>query len=359
MPIRPENKARYPKDWKQIVVRIRDRSGDRCECLGECGSGLEEHGGRCPAKNGLPHPLTKSKVVLTVAHLDHMPENCGDENLRHMCQRCHNRYDMPERRRGIKERARQGRAEGDLFDDGPKLQTEMVDATMAYLAERHAVADHSPKLWVGCKRQDVVRLQIAPAIIAAQHAHESIARVHIESPPLDSDRTPLAISFSRTAIDITVRIRSTFCDSAIGSADLRSNLWRSWHSLIRSRLAFSGNAHRCLSGSGMLAALEFAATALRVFPFLNSSARETFRGFFITPRSITTKLTTSFPSLAFGALLIAAYASIKKFVERQTAIFSCYLCRTDGCLCHALRTIRINQWQSKAVVLEFLQGLPL
>lgn len=31
MPIRPENKARYPKDWPAISKRIRERSGGRCE----------------------------------------------------------------------------------------------------------------------------------------------------------------------------------------------------------------------------------------------------------------------------------------------------------------------------------------
>jgi hypothetical protein len=32
-------------------------------------------------------------VVLTVAHLDHMPEHCDDDNLMAMCQRCHLSYD--------------------------------------------------------------------------------------------------------------------------------------------------------------------------------------------------------------------------------------------------------------------------
>jgi hypothetical protein len=34
MPIRPENKARYPKDWKQISLRIRARADNKCE---DCG----------------------------------------------------------------------------------------------------------------------------------------------------------------------------------------------------------------------------------------------------------------------------------------------------------------------------------
>lgn len=103
MPIRPENKARYPKDWKVISARIRfERAEGRCECSGECGL---EHDGRCDAEHGEAHPRTGSKVVLTTAHLADPIEDCSDENLRAMCQQCHNRYDAPMRRRGIRERA--------------------------------------------------------------------------------------------------------------------------------------------------------------------------------------------------------------------------------------------------------------
>lgn len=96
MPIRPENRARYPKDWKALSARIRFvRAVGRCECKGECGLDHSRHiCGRCPAIHGKLHPDTGSKVVLTVAHLDHIPENCGGDNLKAMCQRCHNRYDM-------------------------------------------------------------------------------------------------------------------------------------------------------------------------------------------------------------------------------------------------------------------------
>lgn len=124
MPIRPENKARYPKDWAKISIRIRlDRANNICECTGECGidhslGGLVRNG-RCTAINREPHPSTGSMVVLTVAHLDHVPENCADDNLKAMCQQCHNRYDMPMRRAGMKERARAQCASGDLFEPTP------------------------------------------------------------------------------------------------------------------------------------------------------------------------------------------------------------------------------------------------
>lgn len=68
MPIRPENRSRYPADWKQISHRIRFvRADSRCECVGECGRGT--HTGRCPNYHGLKAYGTGSLVVLTVAHL--------------------------------------------------------------------------------------------------------------------------------------------------------------------------------------------------------------------------------------------------------------------------------------------------
>ena len=39
-----------------------------------------------------------ARIVLTVAHLDHTPENCSLDNLRALCQRCHNRYDAEHRK---------------------------------------------------------------------------------------------------------------------------------------------------------------------------------------------------------------------------------------------------------------------
>ncbi len=91
MPIKPENRARYPKEWKRIADAIRERAGNRCE-----GSPAYPD---CRAWNGEPHPVTGSRVVLTVAHLDHTPENCEPHNLRAMCQRCHLTYDAEHHKR--------------------------------------------------------------------------------------------------------------------------------------------------------------------------------------------------------------------------------------------------------------------
>jgi hypothetical protein len=92
-PIRAENVGRYPPNWREVSAEIRFmRAAYVCECEGECGN---PHAlpGRCTARHGSPHPVTRSAVVLTVAHLDHTPENCALDNLKAMCQRCHLSYD--------------------------------------------------------------------------------------------------------------------------------------------------------------------------------------------------------------------------------------------------------------------------
>lgn len=79
MPIKPENKSRYPDNWKQIRVEILKRAKHCCEF--------------CGAENYEPHPITGSKVILTIAHLDHIPENSNPGNLKALCQKCHLSYD--------------------------------------------------------------------------------------------------------------------------------------------------------------------------------------------------------------------------------------------------------------------------
>jgi len=76
----PMDRSKYPDDWEAISRRIRlERAQGRCEF--------------CGAVNGEPHPVTGSRVVLTVAHLDHDTTNNTDDNLAALCQRCHLTYD--------------------------------------------------------------------------------------------------------------------------------------------------------------------------------------------------------------------------------------------------------------------------
>jgi hypothetical protein len=97
VPIHPENKDRYPENWKDISRFVRfERAGGRCECLNrECGHPNHpvDDTGRCPCEHGKPNPRTGAKVVLTTAHLDHTPETSDPQFLRAWCQTCHLHYD--------------------------------------------------------------------------------------------------------------------------------------------------------------------------------------------------------------------------------------------------------------------------
>lgn len=121
MPIRPENLDRYPKHWPWIRSQVLKRADNRCE-----GSPNFPH---CRARNHESHPETGSKVVLTVAHLDHTPENCdgirkGDpaplarnSNLRAWCQRCHLNYDALHHAQTRYVTSRAHKSVGDLFEE--------------------------------------------------------------------------------------------------------------------------------------------------------------------------------------------------------------------------------------------------
>lgn len=122
MTFKPE---RYPTNWPAIRAAIRARAEEQCECVGECGG--SHLGGRCDAPNGalivrdrrtpaqwrehacgalcMGEDCGSTKVVLTVAHLDHDEQNNDPSNLRALCQRCHLALDRADNAR----RAREGR----------------------------------------------------------------------------------------------------------------------------------------------------------------------------------------------------------------------------------------------------------
>lgn len=112
----PFHRERYPKDWHLISKKIRERSGQRCECEGECGLHCTHPGPRrCVEMNGQPAKWAKGKIILTVAHLNHDPQDCREENLKAMCQRCHLRYDHDLHQRNSRLTRRSRKAHADLF----------------------------------------------------------------------------------------------------------------------------------------------------------------------------------------------------------------------------------------------------
>ena len=101
MPIKPENKARYPKDWKKIREAVLARAEHCCEGspkFPDCrvpnyAVRNNETGEFSFDPFATAYWPKKSKIVLTIAHLDHTPENNDLSNLRAWCQRCQLIYD--------------------------------------------------------------------------------------------------------------------------------------------------------------------------------------------------------------------------------------------------------------------------
>lgn len=95
MPIKPENKNRYPGNWSKIVERIRMRADNKCE---NCGVPNYSFINRITREQCLRDDENAIRIVCTTAHLDHTPENCEDSNLKFLCQKCHNNYDIKHRK---------------------------------------------------------------------------------------------------------------------------------------------------------------------------------------------------------------------------------------------------------------------
>tara|TARA_A100001391_G_scaffold176590_2_gene139883 strand:+ start:2711 stop:3148 length:438 start_codon:yes stop_codon:yes gene_type:complete len=137
MPIKPENRSRYPANWKEIRASILARARHCCEkCRAPNGAVIARGAGRdagtyitddayvFDADTGMLLGKQRQgdyeagrfvKIVLTIAHLDHTPENCDPENLRAWCQKCHLQYDAQHHAENAKLTRRSRKAIGDLF----------------------------------------------------------------------------------------------------------------------------------------------------------------------------------------------------------------------------------------------------
>lgn len=134
MPIKHENRARYPANWRKIRYAILERAENHCEF---CGIPNEVFANRTTGDWTYEEDLAEAwvldknkvaRIVLTIAHLDHVPENNDGmdtggpvlpverSNLRALCQRCHLAHDATHHQQTAYRTRRAGKALGDLFD---------------------------------------------------------------------------------------------------------------------------------------------------------------------------------------------------------------------------------------------------
>lgn len=117
----PMQRKRYPANWAQISLAIREREGWRCKWCGVKNGaiGARDRNGEWHDEISIEHLNSTEgemlfgefpkmvKIILTVAHLGtphaegspgdkHDKMDCRDENLAALCQRCHLNYDRDE-----------------------------------------------------------------------------------------------------------------------------------------------------------------------------------------------------------------------------------------------------------------------
>lgn len=99
MPIRPEDRHHYKGPaWEAIRRQILVRAGHACEFCGvQDRSLVPRSGGRIV------------RIILTIAHLNHVPGDNREVNLRALCQRCHLRWDVEQHRKNASQTRRRRR----------------------------------------------------------------------------------------------------------------------------------------------------------------------------------------------------------------------------------------------------------
>lgn len=138
MPIKPENRARYPANWSEVRAAILARAGNCCEKCKVANGQIIARGagpfaatyqadtaevfdaetGEYIASVRMSEYQVKNMVtiVLTIAHLDHQPENCDPDNLRAWCQMHHLRHDAKHHAETARVTRRERLAMADMFE---------------------------------------------------------------------------------------------------------------------------------------------------------------------------------------------------------------------------------------------------
>jgi heterodisulfide reductase subunit B len=93
----PVDWKKYPENWKAIARKVKTDADWHCQgCRKPCRRGTsetwEQFRDRLPP-GLIPEFEKRQRFTLTVAHLDHNPQNCEANNLRALCSVCHLRYD--------------------------------------------------------------------------------------------------------------------------------------------------------------------------------------------------------------------------------------------------------------------------
>ncbi|MEN8444083.1 MAG: hypothetical protein ABG776_03610 [Cyanobacteria bacterium J06555_13] len=130
----PMDRRLYPANWDELALQIKTEAN---WCCTDCGRPCRQPG---EAVNALYERLPDSwkplwweavgdvreprpgRFQLTVAHLDHVPQNCDRNNLKALCAPCHGTYDLKQMgRKRVLKAERNGQLRTDDVLNGAQL----------------------------------------------------------------------------------------------------------------------------------------------------------------------------------------------------------------------------------------------
>lgn len=121
MPTKAEHRHRYPPDWRAIRAAILERADHCCEFCWVPNKTWRNNQTQTWTRNKkvaerwIAEGYSVTRIVLTIAYLDHPPEHNDSANLRALCQRCYLAHDQDPHRQSAYWTRRDGKALGDLF----------------------------------------------------------------------------------------------------------------------------------------------------------------------------------------------------------------------------------------------------
>ena len=93
----PMQRYLYPKNWDAIAFRVKAKANWTCQnCGRKCrptGQGKAAFAERLEFNQRVQFEMKPQRFTLTVAHLNHNPSDCSEDNLKALCSVCHLRYD--------------------------------------------------------------------------------------------------------------------------------------------------------------------------------------------------------------------------------------------------------------------------
>jgi hypothetical protein len=131
----PMDRSLYPDNWDELALAIKTEAN---WCCTECGRPCRQPGEAISALyERLPDSWKVSlwwetigdireprpgRFKLTVAHLDHVPQNCDRTNLKALCAPCHGTYDLKQMgRKRVLKAERHGQLRTDDILNGAQL----------------------------------------------------------------------------------------------------------------------------------------------------------------------------------------------------------------------------------------------